>query len=394
MRDIVNGVRGWKRGKEEIENIEQSLKEFFSIQHVYLVSSGKAALCLILESLKKLHPDRDTILIPAYICYSVPSAIKRAGLKVTLCDIDIKTLDYDFEMLESIAGKKHGCISDRILGIVSPHLFGLQSDVKRIKSFVSEDVFLIEDAAQSLGNYFLSNELNLQGDITFFSLGRGKAISSVEGGIILCKNSEYAAVIEDEVNQLKCYSFFEQMILFFYSIAIIILLNPNLFWVPKAMPFLKLGHTDYNVNFKVKKISAFQVGLLKQWKYKLKKMVLKRQINIGRLNKLFFSAPISKQVILYTKPFGSPWPLLRFPVFLKSFRDKERILALSEKNGLGIMPTYPDIIANIPELSNEFEKKCLYESSENAVKKIITFPVHQYVSEKDIIKFDALLQGL
>ena len=72
------------------------------MKHCFLVSSGKAALTLILQALKELHPERNEVLIPAFTCYSVPSSIVRAGLKVKLCDISPDTLDFDYNQLEKI----------------------------------------------------------------------------------------------------------------------------------------------------------------------------------------------------------------------------------------------------------------------------------------------------
>ena len=46
-------------------------------------------------------------------------------------------------------------------------------------------------------------------------------------------------------------------------------MRPSLFWFPKLMPFLKLGDTIYNLNYKIRKMSSFQAGLAKNWQYKL-----------------------------------------------------------------------------------------------------------------------------
>jgi len=101
-RDILSGIKGVFRGKRELNRFQSELKEYFGVKHCFLVSSGKAALTLILKALHKIHPDRDEVLIPAFTCYSVPSAIVRAGLKVRLCDISPDTLDFDFNQLDKI----------------------------------------------------------------------------------------------------------------------------------------------------------------------------------------------------------------------------------------------------------------------------------------------------
>jgi dTDP-4-amino-4,6-dideoxygalactose transaminase len=101
-RDIVSGLKSLLRRQAELDRFQSELKEFFGMKHCLLVSSGKAALTVILQALKEMHPDRDEVLIPAFTCYSVPSSIVRAGLKVRLCDIDPNTLDFDFQELKKI----------------------------------------------------------------------------------------------------------------------------------------------------------------------------------------------------------------------------------------------------------------------------------------------------
>lgn len=101
-KEIISGLKGLLRGRLELKRFESELRKYFGVKYCFFVSSGRAALTLILQALKDLHPDRDEVLIPAYTCYTVPSAIVRAGLKVKLCDIDPKTLDFDFDELAKI----------------------------------------------------------------------------------------------------------------------------------------------------------------------------------------------------------------------------------------------------------------------------------------------------
>ena len=58
----------------------------------FLVSSGRAALTILLEALRR-RSERREVVIPAYTCFSVASAIARAGLTIRLCDVDPVTLD-------------------------------------------------------------------------------------------------------------------------------------------------------------------------------------------------------------------------------------------------------------------------------------------------------------
>ena len=93
-RDIVNGLVGMLRGGPEIERFESEIREYFGVRHCFTLSSGRAALTVILRALHALHPERTVVVIPAYTCYSVAASIVRASLSICLCDIDARTLDF------------------------------------------------------------------------------------------------------------------------------------------------------------------------------------------------------------------------------------------------------------------------------------------------------------
>jgi len=102
LKAFVSGILGIFRGRRELHRFESELKQDFGAKHCFLVSSGKAAFTLILLALKELSPDRDEVLIPAFTCYSVPSAVIRAGLKIRLCDLDANRFDFDFAQLSTM----------------------------------------------------------------------------------------------------------------------------------------------------------------------------------------------------------------------------------------------------------------------------------------------------
>ena len=86
--------------------LERELADHFRLRHVVALSSGKAALTIILIALKALTGRRKVIL-PAYTCYSVPSAIVKAGLDMVPCDIARNSFDYDYDRLRTDAGRRH-----------------------------------------------------------------------------------------------------------------------------------------------------------------------------------------------------------------------------------------------------------------------------------------------
>ena len=203
VRDILNGLRGLISGKDEIERFRSELKNYFGVKHCFLVSSGKAALTLILEALHQLYPDRTSVIIPAFTCYSVPSAVKRAGLEIKLCDIDPETLDFDYGQLESMLSDPQ---ASRILAVIPRHIFGLIANMDQLRRITDGfGVSIVEDAAQTMGGDLNGIKLGTLGDVGLISLGRGKAYSTVEGGIILTGRDDLADRINKLVENLPGY---------------------------------------------------------------------------------------------------------------------------------------------------------------------------------------------
>ena len=383
FRDIITGIFGIFKKSQEINRFESEFKDYFDVKHCFLISSGKAALTIILRSLKKMHPDQDEILIPAFICYSVPSAITRAGLKIKLCDINADTLDFNIDLLAKTLNS-----TNRLLAIIPAHLFGIPTDIKRYEDLINGSCRIIEDAAQAMGSELDGRKLGTMGDVGFFSLGRGKALSTVEGGVILTNNEKVAETINEQIKKIPDYTFIEQMKLLFYAVILNIFMRPSLFWIPKSLPFLKLGETVYDPKFNIKKMSAFQAGLARGWQKKLKNLSRIRKTNSEYCTRIFSTQSFNSKLKTQNSKLTS---LIRFPFITNTAKQRDIILQTSAKQGLGIMPTYPDSINGINELKNQFEGQNFPAAKEYA-NNLITLPVHQFISHNDKTKIADLIK--
>ena len=418
LRDIINGLKGLGKRTREIELLRSDLKAYFNVEHCYLVSSGKAALTIILEALHDLYPERDEVLIPAFTCYSVPSAVVRAGLKVKLCDIDHRSLDFDHLQLEKILQDTQASQPrptpkiDRLLAVLPTHLFGLSADVARIRNLAaSRDLHVVEDAAQVFGTDDNGRKLGTFGDVSFLSLGRGKAISAVEGGIILTNRDDLARRIENRLSQVPPYRSLDVAKLVFKAIALLIFQFPRLFWFPMLLPFLRIGDTFYEPNFEVRRFSSFQAGLLKNWREKLSAFKKKRAFNSKRLARYLDRPPLIKRYMAdYTAAEKSSDaadlkmndneslrteinPFVRFPVRIFDQELCETLVEESRRNGLGISFTYPDSINNIADLKGQFDHQA-YANAEKLPRQLLTFPVHPLVTRKDFDKLTVTLEKI
>lgn len=383
LHDITTGILGAFCGGAEMQRFENELKEYFGVRHCFLVSSGKAALAIILGAIKKGSSGRDAVLIPAFSCYSIPSAIVRARLKVELCDVDPLTLDYDYKQLtQMLSGKQSGAGSTldrkKLLAVIATHLFGCPARVKEVRAKVNDpEVVIIEDAAQAMGEDGENGKLGTSGDISILSLGRGKSLSTLAGGVILTDRDDLAEKIQKKIAAMPQWKMSRQLLLAAKSLVLYLFQHPHLFWIPKLIPFLKLGETIYDPQFEIKKMTPFQAGLARNWRKKLHAFQRVRSDNGRALNEKL--RPLYHCYCAVGKSFPA---LLRFPLLVKNKAIKEQILSISQRNGLGIMPTYPDSINKISHLQNFFIGQ-EYPGAKKLSSLLITLPVHPFVCPRD-----------
>ena len=375
LKKLYGGLRGLLSLNSDTAWLESDLKEYFGVKHAFLVSSGKAALYIILKELKKINPGKKSVVVPAYTCFSVPSAIVKAGLKVVPCDINNQTFDFDYNQLEK-------SINEDTLCVIPSHLFGIPSDMDRINTLCREkDVFIVEDAAQAMGIKYKNKPAGSMGDVGFFSLGRGKNITCGSGGIILANSDIIADRIKNTYASLERPDSWENVRELTLMSVLYVFSNPILYWLPAGLPFLGLGETVYHEDFPVKKLSGMKAGLLRFWRDELECGNRVRRKNGSLLS----------QELNVRKGIDADY--LRFPVIMKDKSLQKKISAISKDRGLGISCMYPSPLNEIEEIKEHFTNRA-FPSAKMVSEQLITLPTHHFVLEKDIKRAVQLLRGL
>ncbi len=361
--------------------VEKEMRQFFGVKHLFLLSSGKAALATILHALASRTPRRK-VIIPAYTCYSVPSAIVRAGCNVALCDVDPHTLDFDFPRLTSIVDADTLCI-------VSPHLLGQIADIERTQAIAKHyGVPIVEDAAQALGGRHNGRWLGTQGDIGFFSLGRGKQLTAGSGGIILTNSDDMAGSLRNVCQEVPEASIYDQVTNLFSVVAMKLLIHPWLYWLPAGLPFLKLGESIFDVNFSIHRLDESRAALLLSWRQRLDQSTEARSKRIEEYLHQFNSEVEPPASIRRIKT-----AYLRLPVIMPSAGEKRRLCVLAADKGFGVSALYPSPISKIPELMMFFEQE-RFPGAELLAERLVTLPVHAYVAVPDIRRICELIRAL
>ena len=176
--------------------LEEKIASYIGVNHAVAVNSGTAALHLSLLSLG--IGDGSEVIIPSYVCTALLNAIHYVRATPILVDIDPDTYNIDIENIKK-------AINDRTRAIITPHMFGLPSD---IESILSLGIPVIEDCAQSVGARFKDRYTGAFGILSIFSFYATKMLGAGVGGMVLSNNLDLIETVRDlrDYDEKKAYT--------------------------------------------------------------------------------------------------------------------------------------------------------------------------------------------
>ncbi|WDN87072.1 hypothetical protein BuS5_00040 [Desulfosarcina sp. BuS5] len=376
FRDLFCGLKAELFNDDSIRIFKKQVADYFGCNNIFLLSSGKAALFQILKAISSFS-DRKDIIIPAYSSFCLASTVAASGLSVKLCDVDLKYLDFDLEHLSRL-------VDEKTLAVIPVHLFGLVARLDEISEITrSKGAFLIEDAAQAAGAEYNGQCVGTIGDAGIYSLGRGKSISTVHGGIIVSKKNDLANVIAENVRKLPFTKVPNKFSMLFTAFAITFFLRPEFYFIPNSLPFLKLGANIYAPDFKSFSFSKLQAGIGKKNFIKLDSYNMQRMKNARLLSKSLINTNkvALPQIAKKTQPC-----FIRFPVICMDSKSRDRKFYELNKAGLGISKNFPFPLSKI----KEFKKYIVnsndgFPNSKKLCEILLTLPTHPFVKKKDLM---------
>jgi len=179
-------------GKKYID-FQNLLADFTGVKSAVVTNSGTSALHLIIKSLG-IKKDDEVITTPfSFIASS--NCILYEGAKPVFVDIDRNTLNIDVSKIEEK-------ITNKTKAILAVDVFSHPADWDKLKRISDEHkLFLIEDAAESLGSEYKGKKCGSFGDAAVFAFYPNKQITTGEGGVILTNNENIANLCKSMVNQ-------------------------------------------------------------------------------------------------------------------------------------------------------------------------------------------------
>jgi dTDP-4-amino-4,6-dideoxygalactose transaminase len=363
-------ARAMKDGGRLSAGSFESIKDLLPAKHLLYLSSGRAALWLLLKALSCIQPDKQEVIIPAYTCPAVASAILKAGLKIVLCDINLNDFGFSKNELERKVGKN-------TLAVILVHLFGYPANIGEVKECCRKyGIYLIEDAAQAFGNSLPDSpesKLGLLADAGFFSFGRGKPVTVLHGGILATNSEEIfreAGKFYGNLNHSRFQNLRYGMLLSSYSVFS----DPYLYWIIQRMPFLHLGATIFEPDFLVSGGAGLAASLMIGICDGIENEKTVRKENVQWYYENLESIPHIRRLK------NQDFPYLRYPLLIEDKHLRDRILAQLTSHGTGATLFYPSPLNELPKLKEILNDTHTYRNAKQISDSLITLPVHSGVT--------------
>lgn len=376
---LAGSLRGLALGGPA--GVDEWLARRWDVDAALLLDSGTSALRLAIQSLATETSPRVRVALPAYGCYDLATAALGADAVVSFYDLDTTTLGPDWSSLSAV-------LALGVDAVVLVHQYGIPVDLDRARALAdAHDALVIEDAAQGAGAWWRHRRLGSWGDLGVLSFGRGKGMTAGGGGALLANGTRGRQLLEQARARVAAGG--RGTGSFARLAAQALLSHPMLYGVPARMPWLALGDTPFHEPWTPRAIDAAQAGVLES-------AATLADIEAGprRTQAIRLAAALknSRNVAPIVPPAGDGtlpgW--LRYPVVLEAAARTRA--GESSFRQLGIMPGYPRILPELPQLSAGSGASGSWPGATLLAARLITLPTHRWVAATDMDAAVALLR--
>ena len=170
-------------GGPKVSELEEKIASVSDCKYGVGVSSGTDA---ILNSLMSLGIKAgDEVITTPFTFFATAGCIARVGARPVFVDIDAKTYNIDASQIES-------AVTEKTKAIIPVHLYGQMAGMDSIMAVADKhNLFVIEDAAQSISSVYKGKKAGSIGTVGCFSFFPSKNLGGIgDGGMIVTNNEE------------------------------------------------------------------------------------------------------------------------------------------------------------------------------------------------------------
>ena len=324
----------WLSEGEKVKTFSELLSGITGAKYVTFAPNGTLGLYLALLALDL--PKDSEIILPSFTFYGSATSCVFAGLKPVFVDVYDDTFNIDPTLIEA-------AITEKTKAIMAIHIYGQACDMKAIMSIAKKhNLYVVEDAAQSIGVKINNEHVGCHGDIGVFSFFSDKVMTTGEGAALTTNNESLFERIKLLRNQGR----------------------------PNAGTFI---HPELGMNFRITEIQA-AIGMSQ-----IKKLdsIIKRRLEIWDLYKenLFGVGDLKFMSIA---PFSNLIPFR----FLIRTQFKDALGQYLNQNEIATRSSFYPMHLQ-PKLAQYKTQDC--PVSETLYQEGSCLPVHAHISDDDVL---------
>lgn len=355
VKDAMKQKSWYQNPYKYCEKLEKDFAKYHNRKYAIMTPNCTSAIHLFLFSLNLRK--KDEIIAPESTWIASVSSVLLTKAKLVLCDVDYNT--WCISINEII--KK---INKNTKVIIAVNLFGNSPDYKKLEAICKKNkIFLIEDAAESLGSVFNKKKSGKFGDVSVFSFHRTKTITTGEGGMMITDSKKIylnCKLLRDHGRGPKTKDLFNDE------------------FAVKYMPFNLQAALGYSQFKKIKLLIKIKRSIFFEYKKNLKEVSNLIQFNQN-----------DKHIL------NGCWATV---IVLKQKNNKTIKKIMNKLNKKGFFPRpffYP--ISSLPAVKNFKDKsriifgKC--ENAKNLSKYGIVLPSSYLLKKKDVKEICKVLKG-
>ncbi|MDP3990941.1 MAG: DegT/DnrJ/EryC1/StrS family aminotransferase [Candidatus Nealsonbacteria bacterium] len=321
---------GWLTEFKKTREFEDMIAKFTGAKHCSVVTNGTVSLFIALKALD-VGPG-DEVIVPDITMAASPNAVILTGAKPVFVDIEEESLCLDVAKVAQAINKK-------TKAVMHVSLNGRAGELLKLKKLCQKKkIYLIEDAAQSLGSFYQGKHLGRHGIIGSFSFSMPKIITMGQGGCLITDSQK----LDDKIKLIKDFGRKSGGVDFYETVG----------W-----------------NFKFTDLQAV-IGIAQMKKLKARMAKKKR---IFKLYRHLLAGVKEVKFIETDLRQTTPW----FMDILVNRREK--LIAYLKTQGIGSRSIYPSL-HNQPA----YNKKGSYPVAERTANKGLWLPSSVNLTEKEI----------
>ena len=171
---------------EYVNKFEDSIKEYTGSLNALAVTNGTAALHLALRILG--IGENDNVLASTFTFIGSINAIIYQGANPVFIDSDKESWNISPKLLNKYLVE----CEKKPKALILTHLYGMSADIVKIADICKlHGVYLIEDAAESLGATYDGKHTGTFGDFGVYSFNGNKLLTTSGGGMLISENEEW-----------------------------------------------------------------------------------------------------------------------------------------------------------------------------------------------------------